>query len=61
VGPKSVSYHKITAEALAGMIRQAVDDTEMRDRATALGRRIESEHGVEKAVEYIAGFLEGKK
>ncbi len=61
VGPKSVSYHSLTTENLAGMIRQAVDDTEMRERAATLGRRIESEHGVEKAVEYIAGFLEGKK
>ncbi len=61
VGPKSVSYHSLTAENLAGMIRQAVADTEMRDRAAALGCRIESERGVEKAVEYIAEFLEGKK
>ncbi len=61
VGPKTISYHALTAEKLAGMIRQALTDTEMRGRAAAFGRRIESERGVEKAVEYIAGFLEGKK
>ncbi|MBN2084891.1 MAG: glycosyltransferase family 1 protein [Anaerolineales bacterium] len=61
VGPKTVSYHKLTAETLARMIRQAVTDQSMREQAAAFGRRIESEHGVEKAVEFITGFLVGKK
>ena len=58
VGPKSVSYHALTAEKLAGMIRQSITDSEMRERADAFGRRIGSERGVEKAVEYITEFLE---
>ncbi|MGB7538165.1 MAG: glycosyltransferase [Anaerolineales bacterium] len=57
VGPKSVSYHALTAEKLAGRIVQAISDLEMRERAADLGRRIESEHGVEKAVEFIESHL----
>jgi sterol 3beta-glucosyltransferase len=57
VGPKSVSYHKLTAETLAGIITQALTDKEMLERAATLGRRIEDEHGVERAVELIACCL----
>ncbi len=59
VGPKSVSYHALTAEKLAGMIQRSIADSEMRERAAAFGRRIESEHGVDKAVEFISELLEG--
>jgi sterol 3beta-glucosyltransferase len=58
-GLKSISYHKLTAEKLAGMIRQAVTDPAMRCCAAALSRRIEAEHGVEKAVELIENYLTG--
>ncbi len=57
VGPKSVSYHKITAETLAGSITQALTDKAMRERAESFGRRIGTERGVERAVEFIAGHL----
>jgi UDP:flavonoid glycosyltransferase YjiC (YdhE family) len=53
VGPKSVSYHKLTAETLAAMIRQAITDKEMRQRAFEMGKRIKNENGVDKAVEII--------
>jgi sterol 3beta-glucosyltransferase len=61
VGPKSVSYHTLTAERLAAMIRQAVTDKEMREQAKEFGRRIEAERGVERAVEFIAKYLEEGK
>jgi sterol 3beta-glucosyltransferase len=57
VGPKSVSYHKLTAPVLAAMIRQAIADTEMRQRAAEIGRRIEAENGVSKAVEVIERYV----
>jgi sterol 3beta-glucosyltransferase len=60
VGPKSVSYHALTAGRLAEMIRQAMTDPEMRKRAAAFGRRIESEDGVARAVECITEYLKGK-
>ncbi len=59
-GPKPVSYHKLTAGKLAEMIRRAATDTGMRERAAALGQGIETEHGVEKAVELIVNYLEGR-
>jgi sterol 3beta-glucosyltransferase len=60
VGPKSVSYHALTAEKLAEMIQEAARDPEMRERAAAFGRRIEAERGVDRAVEYIAKYLKAK-
>lgn len=57
VGPKSVSYHHLTAETLAAMIRQAIADTKMRQRAAEIGQRIEDENGVGKAVEIIERYL----
>jgi sterol 3beta-glucosyltransferase len=57
VGPKSVSYHKLTAAKLAAMIRRAVTDQGMREKASAFGKRIEAEDGVQRAVEIIAGFF----
>jgi sterol 3beta-glucosyltransferase len=57
VGPESVSYHKITAETLAGSITQALTDKAMRERAESFGRRIGTERGVERAVEFIAGHF----
>jgi sterol 3beta-glucosyltransferase len=58
VGPKSVSYHKLTAETLAGVIRHAVSDIGMREHAASFGRRIETEQGIEKAVELITNYFE---
>jgi sterol 3beta-glucosyltransferase len=60
VGPKSVSYHALTAGKLAGMIRQALTEPGMRERAAAFGRRMEAEHGVATAVERITKHLETK-
>jgi UDP:flavonoid glycosyltransferase YjiC (YdhE family) len=60
VGPKSVSYHRLSTEKLAGKIKQAVSDGEMRKRAAAFGIRIASEDGVSTAVKWISEFL-GRK
>jgi UDP:flavonoid glycosyltransferase YjiC (YdhE family) len=57
VGPKSISYHKLTAESLAAMIRQALTDKAMRQKAAEIGKYIDSENGVEKAVAAIESYL----
>jgi len=44
---------RLTVERLAGAIRTAVGDTEMRERAAELGREIRVEKGVERAVGII--------
>jgi sterol 3beta-glucosyltransferase len=54
-GPEPIPQRKLTAERLAGAIRAAVGDTEMRERAAELGREIRAEKGVERAVEIIEG------
>jgi sterol 3beta-glucosyltransferase len=57
VGPKSVSYHVMTADHLAERIHAAVTDTALRERAAAFGRRIQAEHGVAAAVDCIEKHL----
>ena len=54
-GPEPNPQRKLTAERLAGAIRAAVGDTEMRERAAKLGREIRAEKGVERAVGIIEG------
>ena len=53
VGPGPIPFRRLSAEQLAGAIRQAVTDREMQRRATALGERIRAEDGIGKAVELI--------
>jgi sterol 3beta-glucosyltransferase len=57
VGPKSVTYHKLNPENLAAIIQKALTDTAMRQKATEIGRRIDNEHGVEKAVEKMERYI----
>lgn len=57
VGPKSISYHHLSAERLAAMIRQTLMDSEMRRRAAEIGHRIENENGVDRAIEIIGHYL----
>jgi sterol 3beta-glucosyltransferase len=53
VGPKPVPRRKLTAENLAASIQAAVSDNVMRERAAALGARIQAEDGVGAAVALI--------
>lgn len=54
-GPEPIPQRKLTVERLAGAIRAAVGDAEMRERAADLGREIRAENGAARAV----GILEG--
>ena len=56
-GPKPISYHKLSAENLAKLISTCINDKSMRIKAKALGKRIESENGVENAVNIIEKYL----
>ena len=53
VGPPPISQFKLTAESLAYAIKRAVTDTSLPERAANLGKIIQSEDGVGRAVAYI--------
>lgn len=56
-GPRPVPQRALTAEALAGAMRRAVDDAGLRERAQALGAAISAEEGVARAVAFIRARL----
>lgn len=53
VGPQPIAAKKLSADALAGAIRAAVTDPDMRRRAEAVGAYIRAEDGVRNAVQVI--------
>jgi sterol 3beta-glucosyltransferase len=53
VGSSLISQFKLTAESLACAIKSAVTDTSLPERAANLGKIIQSEDGVGRAVAYI--------
>jgi UDP:flavonoid glycosyltransferase YjiC (YdhE family) len=57
VGPKPIPQKQLTAERLAEAIRMAVTDTAMRARAAEVGKRIQAEDGVRRAVEAVQQHL----
>ncbi|HEX2945545.1 MAG TPA: glycosyltransferase [Clostridia bacterium] len=56
-GPKSTAYSKLTPEKLADLIKIAVSDDSMKAKARQLGRTIELENGVQKAVDIVERHL----
>ncbi len=59
VGPRPLPLKKLSAEALARAIREAVTGGTMRSRAEALGKAIRGEDGVARAVEAIERYAAG--
>jgi len=53
VGPKAIPRKRMTAEKLGAAIATAVTDENIQARAAALGERIRTEDGVEKAIEVV--------
>ena len=54
VGPKAIPAKKLNAGRLAAAIQTAVTDIAIRERAAALGKKIQAEDGITRAVELIA-------
>lgn len=57
VGPAPIPQKKLTAARLAAAIETAVSDTTMRQRAAALGQRLQQDDGVATAVALIRQIL----
>jgi UDP:flavonoid glycosyltransferase YjiC (YdhE family) len=57
VGPRPIPRRKLTVEALAAAIGQAIHDSQMRQRARQLGENIRDEHGVANAVAIVRKLL----
>ncbi len=57
VGPAPIPRRVLTAGRLAEAIRVAVNNSELRQRAAALGERIRAEDGIGQAVEIIEHYL----
>ncbi len=53
VGPKPIPRKKLTVEGLANVIREVVTNEDMRRRAAKLGKQIQTENGIESAVQII--------
>lgn len=57
VGPAPISRNRLTAERLARVIRAAVERSDIRPRAAALGEAIRAEDGVGRAVGLVMRYL----
>lgn len=57
VGPRSIPYSKLTSESLAELVKIAVTDRTMQKKAKQLGKIIEMENGVQKAVDMVNRYL----
>ena len=60
VGSKPIPRKQLTAERLANAIREVVTNEDIRQRAAKLGKQIQTENGIESAVE-IFNELEKRK
>ena len=56
-GPRAIPQKRLTSERLCRAILQAVNDTQTKTTASEIGRRIRSESGVTRAVEFIEQHL----
>lgn len=57
-GPTPIPRAKLTAEKLAQAICQAVSDDRMRERAAEIGRKIQSENGLNRALEIFGRLID---
>ena len=60
-GPKPIPQHKLNPENLAHAISAAVCNKTMKQHAMAIGKRIRSENGVERAAQLVHRFVQEKK
>jgi sterol 3beta-glucosyltransferase len=52
-GPSPLPYRELEASRLAAALRRLVDEPRLRDGAAAIGRRLQAENGVERAVALV--------
>ena len=57
VGPKTPMIKKLTVESLASSINQAINDSGIIARASALGEKIRVEDGVAQAIQIIQSHI----
>lgn len=57
VGPEPIVRKKLTAENFARAISSALNDSDMRERASRLGALVSAEEGVSRAVEVIRKYI----
>ena len=60
VAPRVPPVNKLTAETLASGIRRAIDDQDLRARASELGEKIRVEDGVSRAVDVVERHIRKK-
>jgi sterol 3beta-glucosyltransferase len=58
VGPSPIPQRRLSADLLVTAIDQALNDSEMRRRAAALGEAIRAENGLENALAVIARLVQ---
>jgi hypothetical protein len=58
-GPAPIPRAQLSSSRLALALSQAIEGGAMRERASALGRRLADERGVERAVELVGCYLAG--
>jgi UDP:flavonoid glycosyltransferase YjiC (YdhE family) len=56
-GPKPITRNKLTVVNLASAIKQAIDNDDIKNKATLIGQQIRAENGVEIAVSMIESFI----
>ena len=57
LGPAPIPHKRLTADRLAGAIRIAVEDAEMRGQAASVGAAIRAEDGVANAVKLVQRYF----
>jgi sterol 3beta-glucosyltransferase len=57
-GPSPLPFQTLTAERLAGAIREAVTNPAMRQRAAELGKQIQAEDGVGQTIELFLRYVD---
>ena len=56
-GPKPIPRNKMTVANLTRAIQQAIDNDDIKNKASLIGQQIRAENGVEMAVSMIEGFV----
>jgi UDP:flavonoid glycosyltransferase YjiC (YdhE family) len=56
-GPKPIPRNSLTVTSLSNAIQQAIDNADIKNKASLISQQIRAENGVENAVSMINGFM----